>query len=58
MMAAKQVEIPQSGSEHENAHRMTLVEAIKAGDETLKGLRHPNIVAYFGYDETPAWFSM
>jgi mitogen-activated protein kinase kinase kinase len=53
MMAVKQVEIPRTGSHKNDSQRVTVVEALKLGIESLKDLDHPNIVQYLGFEETP-----
>lgn len=58
MIAVKQVEIPRSASDKNDARQITVVEALKSESETLKDLDHPNIVQYLGFEETPDNLSM
>jgi hypothetical protein len=58
MIAVKQVEIPQTASDWEDHRQVTVVEALKTENETLKDLDHPYIVQYLGFEETPMFLSM
>lgn len=58
MIAVKQVEIPRTDSDINDARQSSVVEALKLESETLKDLDHPNIVQYLGFEETPAFLSM
>lgn len=52
MAAVKQVE------KNKDAQRLNLVSELKKEQEILRGLDHPNIVAYLGSEETPTCLSM
>jgi hypothetical protein len=59
MMAAKQVETLCTAPNESEAGQVAVVQALlKSESETLKGLKHPNIVRYLGFEETPTHFSM
>jgi mitogen-activated protein kinase kinase kinase ANP1 len=58
MIAVKQVEVPRMVSDKGDTRQVTVVEALKLESETLKGLDHPNIVQYLGFEETPSFLSM
>ncbi|KAI0788655.1 Pkinase-domain-containing protein [Abortiporus biennis] len=58
MIAVKQVEIPRTASDKNDARQVTVVEALKLESETLKDLDHPNIVQYLGFEETPTFLSI
>ena len=58
MIAVKQVELPRTADERNDARRLAAIEAIKLESETLKDLDHPNIVSYLGFEETPTFLSM
>ncbi|KAI0068431.1 kinase-like protein [Artomyces pyxidatus] len=58
MIAVKQVEIPRTASDKNDARQITVVEALKLESETLKDLDHPNIVQYLGFEETPTFLSI
>jgi serine/threonine protein kinase len=55
VIAVKQVKNLTSAS---NKHLIAIVNALKRESETLKDLDHPNIVQYFGFEETPNFLSM
>ncbi|MCO5584951.1 hypothetical protein L7F22_038883 [Adiantum nelumboides] len=52
MIAVKQVELPRTASDREDARQKGVVAALKSEIETLKDLDHPNIVSYLGFEET------
>ncbi|PPQ62849.1 hypothetical protein CVT24_000543 [Panaeolus cyanescens] len=52
-MAVKQVEQPQTPSDHMKEPIKKMVQALKEENQTLKRLNHPNIVLYLGYEENP-----
>jgi serine/threonine protein kinase len=58
MIAVKQVEIPRTASDRNDARQRNVVEALKLESETLKDLDHPNIVQYLGFEETQTFLSM
>jgi mitogen-activated protein kinase kinase kinase len=58
MMAVKQVELPQTASDRNDSRQASVVQALKLESETLKGLDHPNIVQYLGFEETPTNLSI
>lgn len=58
MIAAKQVQTPQTPTEKADTRKAAFVKILKSANETLKDLEHPNIVQYLGSEETPNFFSM
>lgn len=52
MIAVKQVELPTTASDREDARQRSVVAALKSEIETLKDLDHPKIVSYLGFEET------
>ncbi|KAG8914160.1 hypothetical protein FRC01_004196, partial [Tulasnella sp. 417] len=51
MMAVKQVEMPQTISDHDNIRQVSILKALKAEQQILEKLDHPNIVQYLGFLE-------
>lgn len=47
-IAVKQVELPRSQHEKDDARTKSMVQSLKAEIELLKDLDHPNIVLYLG----------
>ncbi len=58
MMAVKQVELPTTVSDMEDARQVSVVEALRSESSTLRTLDHPNIVQYLGIQETDKYLSM
>ncbi len=58
MIAVKQVELPRTASDREDARQKSMVAALKSEIETLKDLDHPHIVAYLGFEETSSFLSI
>lgn len=58
MIAVKQVELPTTASDREDARQKGVVAALKSEIETLKDLDHPNIVSYLGFEETTSNLSI
>ncbi|KAG8904975.1 hypothetical protein FRB99_000934 [Tulasnella sp. 403] len=58
MLAVKQVEMPQTISDHDDVKQVSIVNALKAERETLENLDHPNIVQYLGFEQTKEFFSI
>ena len=58
MLAVKQVELPRTASDREDARQKSVVQALKSEIETLKDLDHPHIVAYLGFEETQQYLSI
>jgi hypothetical protein len=58
MIAVKQVELPMTDSDREDARQKGVVSALKSEIETLKDLDHPNIVSYLGFEETTRYLSI
>lgn len=58
MIAVKQVELPTTDSDREDARQKGVVSALKSEIETLKDLDHPNIVSYLGFEETTSYLSI
>lgn len=58
MIAVKQVELPTTASDREDARQKGVVSALKSEIETLKDLDHPNIVSYLGFEETQSNLSI
>ncbi|KZP29896.1 Pkinase-domain-containing protein [Athelia psychrophila] len=58
MIAAKQVQTPQTPTEKADTRKAAFVKILKSANETLKDLEHPNIVQYLGSEETPNFFSI
>ena len=54
MMAVKQVKLPQTASDRNDAGQTSVVQALRMESETLRELDHPHIVQYLGFEETPA----
>lgn len=50
-MAVKQVERPQTRSDRMKVNLQEIVDSLREERETLKGLDHPNIVRYLGFEE-------
>ncbi|KAJ7038275.1 kinase-like domain-containing protein [Mycena alexandri] len=53
LIAVKRVERPRTASDRASSHQLEMVEALKFESDTLKGLEHPNIVQYLGFEQTP-----
>ncbi|KDN35642.1 Pkinase-domain-containing protein [Tilletiaria anomala UBC 951] len=58
MLAVKQVELPRTASDREDARQKSVVQALKSEIETLKDIDHPHIVAYLGFEETTSYLSI
>lgn len=58
MIAVKQVELPRTDSDRDNARQKGVVSALRAEIQTLKDLDHPHIVSYLGFEGTDAWLSI
>lgn len=58
MIAVKQVEMPRTDSEREDARQIGMIEALKSEIALLKDLDHPHVVAYLGWKESPEFLSM
>ncbi|KAK4702319.1 hypothetical protein P7C70_g3901, partial [Phenoliferia sp. Uapishka_3] len=57
-IAVKQVELPKTASDKEDARQQGMVASLKAEIELLKDLSHDNIVEYLGMEETPEHLSI
>ncbi|KAF5385256.1 hypothetical protein D9615_001456 [Tricholomella constricta] len=55
IMAVKQVEIPQNISDKLSSRHQEIADALKFENQTLRGLDHPNIVQYLGYEESASF---
>lgn len=58
MMAMKQVEMPQTVADKEDARQTHVIAAIKHENSIHAKLSHPNVVQYLGFEETPSFYSM
>ena len=58
MIAVKQVEMPRTDTEREDARQTGMIEALKSEIALLKDLDHPQVVAYLGWEESPDFLSM
>lgn len=58
MIAVKQVEMPRTASDREDARQSGMIEALKSEIALLKDLDHPNVVMYLGWEESPKYLSM
>ena len=58
LMAVKEIDIPRTISDRNDPRQTAAVEYLKLESEVLKGLDHPNIVAYLGFEETPTFLSL
>ncbi|KAF8343765.1 uncharacterized protein EI90DRAFT_3149332 [Cantharellus anzutake] len=58
MIAVKQVELPKTVSDKEDARQVSVVEALRSEGSTLRTLDHPNIVQYLGIQETEQHLSI
>lgn len=58
MIAVKQVEMPRTDTEREDARQIGMIEALKSEIALLKDLDHPQVVAYLGWEESPEFLSM
>ncbi|ORY90634.1 kinase-like domain-containing protein [Leucosporidium creatinivorum] len=57
-IAVKQVELPKSQHDKDDARTKGMVQSLKAEIELLKDLDHPNIVLYLGMEQTPEHLSI
>lgn len=53
MLAVKQVELPKTRSDKDDARQQGMVASLKAEIELLKDLDHPKIVQYLGESILP-----
>lgn len=58
MLAVKQVELPKTRSDREDARQQGMVASLKAEIELLKDLDHPKIVQYLGFEESASHLSI
>ena len=58
ILAAKQVEIPQTANVRNNSQHTLALKRLMRESEILKDLDHPNIVEYLGFEETSMVLSM
>ncbi|KAH8090946.1 kinase-like protein [Filobasidium floriforme] len=58
MIAVKQVEMPRTDTEREDARQTGMIEALKSEIALLKDLDHPQVVAYLGWEESPEFLSI
>lgn len=52
MIAVKQVELPVTAYDQQDARQRDVVNALKSEINTLKDLDHPHIVSYLGFEDT------
>ena len=57
-IAVKQVEMPRTRFDKEDARGKAMIAALKSEIELLKDLDHPNIVLYIGMEQTPEHLSI
>lgn len=58
MIAVKQVEMPSTELDRQDARQASMIEALKSEIALLKDLDHPNVVQYLGWEESPQFLSM
>lgn len=58
MIAVKQVEMPATDTEREDARQTGMIEALKSEIALLKDLDHPHVVAYLGWEESIDFLSI
>jgi len=58
LLAVKQVEIPKTASDRQNAQQLEILNALKFEGDTLRDLDHPNIVQYLGFEESESHLSV
>jgi hypothetical protein len=58
MIAVKQVDVPQSASDRQDRKQLLVMEALHSESDILRGLEHPNIVQYLGFEATASVLNM
>lgn len=58
MIAVKQIEMPRTASDGDDSRLIPIVDALKLESENLRGLDHPNIVQYLGFEESTPFLNM
>ena len=58
MMAVKQVDLPQTDNDRADVRQISIIDALKAEGDVLRGLNHPHIVQCLGVEETTDTFSV
>lgn len=58
MIAVKQVDLPRTANDKDDARQQGVVEALKSEMELLKDLEHEKIVSYLGFEQTSAHLSI